>query len=80
MEIYEKLKTIFEEYGADIDNHEDLLEIDSIKYIALMVEIEKELDIVIPDKYLTYNVFEDMSSFIGVIEGLVNPDSEEAEA
>lgn len=72
MTIKESLKTIFEEYGADIDNKEELLEIDSIKYVAILVEIEKEFDIVIPDEYLNYNAFENINDFINLIEDLVN--------
>lgn len=72
MNLFEKLKTIFDEYGADIDSQDELLEIDSLKYIAIMVEIEKEFNIVIPDEYLTYNAFNDIESFVTMLGDLIN--------
>lgn len=50
-----KLKQIFKENGLDIpDKEEDcLLELDSLRTIAIIVSIENAFDIEIPDEFLS---------------------------
>ena len=69
LEIKERIKSIFEDSGICEENF-DISEIDSLQYIQIIVDIEKSLDIKIPDKYLSLDEFGNINNFIDIISEL----------
>lgn len=59
----EQLIALFENYGIDPLNAEEVAEMDSLQYIGILIEIENTFQIELPDEYLENNMFEDMDSF-----------------
>jgi acyl carrier protein len=72
--INEKLMQIFHDNGAFIDmNNEDFdleLQMDSYAFITLIVEIENQLDILIPEDYFTpenFSTFRKINDLINIL-------------
>lgn len=59
-----QLINIFENYGIDPNDPADLSDVDSLQYIAILVEIENTFKIELPDEYLDSNMFLDMELFL----------------
>ena len=68
----DKLKKIFKENGVDFinDEHIDLLEIDSIQFVSIIVDIETEFDIEIPEEYLNGTKLKTFDDFVLLVEKL----------
>ena len=64
-----------DDISNDIQQHEDIdlreYVLDSIQFISLIVEIEKNLEIEIPDELLFYDKLSSLNAFIQMISDLV---------
>ncbi len=58
MEIQEKLEAILNQYGLSMCSGEMNEELDSFAFISMIVEIENEFDISIPDDFLAISSFD----------------------
>lgn len=69
----DKLTKIFSENGVDIlpEQYTDLLEVDSIQFVSIIVDIETEFEIEIPEEYLILSKLPTFSDFISLIECLL---------
>lgn len=56
-EIREKLIYIIENHGIGLDTIDILSELDSLEFISMMVEIEEEFEITLPDDFLNVAMF-----------------------
>ena len=70
MNVKEIVLTIFEENGVNPTDKQALIDVDSVQYISIIVEIEQTLDIVMPDYILSQNEFVDIESFIDLLKNL----------
>lgn len=67
MDIKSEVVRIFEENGVDASEVQNLIDIDSIQYISIVVEIEQYFGVVLPDFVLVQNEFSDFDGFIGIV-------------
>lgn len=67
MNIRDEIVRIFEENGIDVSNEQELADIDSIIYVSIVVEIEKIMEIVLPDHVLAQNEFTDFDAFVSIV-------------
>lgn len=67
MDIRNEIIRIFEENGVDASDVQSLIDIDSVQYISIVVEIEQFLGIVLPDYILMQNEFKDFDAFVSVV-------------
>lgn len=75
MSIKERLIKCLENVGVFVDTQEDDIcimdyGIDSIMLISIILEVEDEFDIIIPDEYLNFNTLSSLNGFsklIGII-------------
>lgn len=58
MEVKEKLEAILVRYGISMNSKDDEAEIDSFGFISMIVEIENEFNITIPDDFLSISLFD----------------------
>lgn len=58
MEIQERLEAILNQYGLSVHSEEKNEELDSFAFISMIVEIENEFDISIPDDFLAMSFFD----------------------
>lgn len=67
--IREKVKCIFDENGVFIfSGEEDVsLELDSLRFISLIVAVENAFDVEIPDKYLSQEMLVSYNDFCDLI-------------
>lgn len=67
--IDKKLKSIFETNGIVIfeDEKDDLLDLDSLRFISIIVEIEGQFNIIVPDEYLSENLLLTYSDFFNLV-------------
>ena len=70
MDILDILKSIFNDYGVDIDDQDYLYSIDSVQYMAILVEIENQFGISFPDEFLSEDIFTDIESVVKLIQYL----------
>ena len=77
MDIKDEIERIFEENGVDAQDKDQLMEIDSLQYMTIIVEIEQKYGIVFPDEYLERNMVEDFEKFVNTVVGLVDNSSVE---
>lgn len=70
--IKEKLLNIFDENGFLIlEGEEDApLDIDSIQFISVIVQIEGEFNVEIPDEFLTSSILNTFNDFLYLIRSL----------
>lgn len=69
-----------ENMGVIIDinqlNDQDInltdLNIDSLAFVSFIVDLEETLNIIIPEEYLTLDVFKSLKGFIYLVESLVS--------
>ena len=72
MEIQERLEAILNQYGLSMYSEEKKDGLDSFSFISMIVEIENEFDISIPDDFLTISSFDVKRTFnyiVSVVEG-----------
>lgn len=65
----ERLERVFSELGLYVEEgeYDDELGLDSITFVSLLVAIEEEFDIDIPDEKLSIAVLKTFSDFLGLI-------------
>lgn len=70
----ERLLQIFKENGFDIQPNEynDVLEMDSIQFISIIVAIETEFDLEIPDEILSMEGLRSFQEFLVLVQELLN--------
>lgn len=74
--ILEILGVLFQNSGVDTDvlEYVDLIDdlgMDSVNFISLIVELEVEFDIQIPDEWLLIDKFRECSSILSAVEELI---------
>lgn len=74
--ILEILGILFQNSGVDTDvlEYVDLIDdlgMDSVNFISLIVELEAEFDIQIPDEWLLMDKFRECSSILSAVEELI---------
>ena len=57
--------------GAEINEEGTIEEIDSITFISLVLDLEAEFNIEIPDEYLIMSVFSSVDNIVSIIETLI---------
>lgn len=57
--------------GAEINEEGTIEEIDSITFISLVLDLEAEFNIEIPDEYLLMSVFSSVDNIVSIIETLI---------
>ena len=76
VKILEILSILFQNSGVDTDvlEYVDLIDdlgMDSVNFISLIVELEAEFDIQIPDEWLLMDKFRECSSILSAVEELI---------
>ena len=67
MDIRNEIVRIFEENGVDFSDSQQLSDVDSIRYVSIIVEIEQLLCITLPDFVLSQNKFKDFDEFVNIV-------------
>ena len=67
MDIRNEIVRIFEENGVDFSDSQQLSDVDSIRYVSIIVEIEQLLCIILPDFVLSQNEFKDFDEFVNIV-------------
>ena len=67
MDIRNEIVRIFEENGVDFSDSQQLSDVDSIRYVSIIVEIEQLLCITLPDFVLSQNEFKDFDEFVNIL-------------
>lgn len=57
--------------GAEINEEGTIEEIDSITFISLVLDLEAEFNIEIPDEYLLMSVLSSVDNIVSIIETLI---------
>lgn len=57
--------------GAEINEEGTIEDIDSITFISLVLDLEAEFNIEIPDEYLLMSVFSSVDNIVSIIETLI---------
>jgi len=70
--IKEKLTSIMSQNGLCLLNEEELLEIDSVKFITIILDIEEAFQIEIPDDKLIIDELKSLDDFCNLIYSLLN--------
>lgn len=76
LKILEILNNLFQnsDVGTDVLEYVDFIDdlgMDSVHFISLIVELEAEFDIQIPDEWLLMNKFREYSSILSAVEELI---------
>lgn len=68
--IEEKVRELFVAEGIIVatDDINERLEIDSLRFVSIIVQIEETFDVVIPDEYLSSSVFSTLSDYVKLVE------------
>ena len=61
------IEEILNDNGINVSNKITISEMDSIVYMTIIVEIEQQFDIVLPDSVLTSNVLENLDELSDLI-------------
>ena len=74
IEIKEKLQEVFADNGLEIFDGEDdfQLEMDSLRFIAIVVAIENAFSIEVPDEYLSDRILSSFHDFYDMAINLLN--------
>lgn len=67
MDIKNEIVRILDEIGIDSSDSQQLININSIQYITIIVEIEQLLEIELPDFILESTIIEDLDVFVNTI-------------
>lgn len=70
--IKEKLTSIMSQNGLCLLNEEELLEIDSVQFITIILDIEEAFQIEIPDDKLIIDELKSLDDFCNLIYSLLN--------
>lgn len=76
-EIKDKIKYALINEGIYVNNDDEMISdyiADSISFVSLIVQIECQLDIDIPDEVLSYERLGSVNSLAAFVETLINPD------
>jgi acyl carrier protein len=65
-----KLTEIFDEHGITIRNEDEKIEADSLVYISIIVDIEDQFDLQIPDDFLYDERLLYFSDFVSLVNEL----------
>ncbi len=76
VKILEIMSILFQNSGVDTDvlEYVDLIDdlgMDSVDFISLIIELEAEFDIQIPDDWLLIDKFRECSSILSAVEELI---------
>lgn len=65
----ERLNTVFSDLGLYVDEEEydEELGLDSVTFVSLLIEIEEEFDIDIPDEKLSIEELKTFSDFLRLV-------------
>ena len=68
---------MFQDSGVDIDVCEyldliDDLGLDSLTFVAIVVEIESTFDIIVPDEKLLMENFRNVDKIVGIVENAIS--------
>lgn len=66
--VRKKLIEIIEEEGIGLDQNNSIIDIDSLRYISTILNIEEEFDIEVPDEMLNFENLNNLDSFVVLIE------------
>lgn len=72
MKLIEKIKKIIEENGAKVNDNGSIENMDSLSFIATIVQLEEEFDIEFPDMYLTSEKLNKVDSIIYIVNELLS--------
>ena len=72
MTVKQRVIKVFEEEGVDFLNREARVGIDSLTFITLIVAIEKEFGVEIPDENINLSILNDDQVFVSVVQQLVD--------
>ena len=83
-EVIELISELFKDNGFDIDilEHVDLIDdmgMDSITFIAIVVEVEAHFGIEVPDDMLLLENFKCVDDIVTIVENKLSKKSEESE-
>lgn len=67
----EKVEKILEEEGITISKNGVLQDVNSIKFISAIVNIEEEFNIEFPDEYLTLDIMGNLDNIIKILDELI---------
>mgnify|MGYP002675611205 FL=1 len=67
-----KLMKIFNDNGVVVISEDEIIDVDSLIYISIIVEIEEEFEIVVPDEYLITNQLTCLSEYIELVDNNIN--------
>ena len=71
MDVREKLDELFSSLNIIVDENGNMDQIDSISFISLIVGIEEEFGIEVPDEFLNYVTVQDISGLQMLVENLI---------
>lgn len=63
---------IFNDNGVVVISEDEIIDVDSLIYISIIVEIEEEFEIVVPDEYLITNQLTCLSEYIELVDNNIN--------
>lgn len=71
--ILKKLIEIFRDNGIILleDELEQPLDIDSLRFISITVQIEEEFSVMVPDEFLVLQEYKNISDFVHLIEQII---------
>ena len=71
MDRKERILRCLEENGIELDRDGNLVDVESIGFIAAILDIENEFDIEIPNDYLLIDVLSNLTQFDAVVESQI---------
>lgn len=71
-EIKDKMINILRQNGIIVFEENEVIEMNSLMYISLIVNIEEEFEIEVPDDYLNLNQLNCLSDFVILISSIKN--------
>lgn len=74
MNIREELLNIFAQVGIFIDDYDEILQIDSIQFVNLILEIEETFTITVDEEYMLFERLNSFSAFESMIMETINFD------
>lgn len=74
MNIREELLDIFAQVGIFIDDYDEILQIDSIQFVNLILEIEETFTITVDEEYMLFERLNSFSAFESMIMETINFD------
>lgn len=72
MQIKEKVRNIVENNGIQVDENEEFLEMDSIAFVQVIIDLELEFAITIPDEFLRDDIYPNLESLEAVVQEVLS--------